>query len=354
MLDKLKAHPAIAIMVVSAVILTTVVTIAVVGNTPTETNTEDASQDEDTSVGQRETLDQAPDNENSVQKPPKEEEPVSVSETPVVFEPPRANLLPLNWHELSSAEKIALNPFDCPADENNIVNLSAEDGRCLEATTAENQSEDPPLMVEDPEINASDSFNFSTAYLDLEIRLEGLECISISELAKGRENHDLESVLNNFKKYKNDFNSLSSSEKWELLRMADAFEYLGNFQNYLSESQSLSVNLDNITSYLTQYKECLLGLTIRNVGEDSIFSDGCGLDMDDYVSLVDDYNQTYQTKYLGPGFACTEAEVPFPNGATDRARVYFVLPADRQVATYIFSNGDASIGIAGFDTETEN
>ena len=39
--------------------------------------------------------------------------------------------LPANWHQLTLAEKTALNPLDCPPDEEGFVHLRADNGECL-------------------------------------------------------------------------------------------------------------------------------------------------------------------------------------------------------------------------------
>ncbi len=39
------------------------------------------------------------------------------------------------WENLSPQAKTSLNPFNCPADENNVVHLSAETGECLVSDT---------------------------------------------------------------------------------------------------------------------------------------------------------------------------------------------------------------------------
>ncbi len=51
------------------------------------------------------------------------------------------NLLLADWDRLTSAEKIARNPYNCPADENNKINLNPENGQCLKSSDETEGSE---------------------------------------------------------------------------------------------------------------------------------------------------------------------------------------------------------------------
>ena len=57
-------------------------------------------------------------------------------------EPLKQVTLPENWDELTAAEKIALNPYNCPEP----TNIRADNGRCISINGAgPTPEEEPPI-----------------------------------------------------------------------------------------------------------------------------------------------------------------------------------------------------------------
>lgn len=61
----------------------------------------------------------------------------------------KTSTLPDNWNQLTLAEKTALNPYDCPEDENSDINIDEETGQCLESSVQTPVSTPP---VSNPDI----------------------------------------------------------------------------------------------------------------------------------------------------------------------------------------------------------
>ena len=177
--------------------------------------------------------------------------------------------------------------------------------------------------------------------MDLKITVGDLECIPISNLVKYHsDNQNLAQTLTDAEKYQEGLDSLPEAERSRLLHFGNALEYVKNFKDYLDEME-INTSTDNLAQQLEKYKECILVITAENTGEDSSFSNSCGLSLEDYVYVVDnEHNQAYYPKYIGPGFACTEAIEPFPTGAIKKTAVFFLLPDEAKITTATFTGNE--------------
>lgn len=254
-----------------------------------------------------------------------------------VINPP-AEGLPANWHQLTDREKTALNPFDCPADENGVIHLSSETGECLQAKSDE---EPPEEETSEPAMEDKPSFNFGETFLydeNSEIRVNGLSCQSLDsiKLHAGQANLTLDQFLEKhgekYEEYKLSPSALYFDRGDIPIWHFTYFEYLHNLEKYLWSEGALQGG--DFRAQLANYSDCKLEMTLKNVGPDSYFPDGCrDWSSGKSFSLVGE-QQTYGRKSrdrLRPGYACTMAIVPFPNGAKEVNVVSFVVNADDEI-----------------------
>lgn len=248
------------------------------------------------------------------------------------------------WGNLSSRAKTSLNPFDCPANEYNIVHLSAETGECLVSDT-ETETELPVTIPDNALIvSLGEAFIYSE---DSEVTVTGLSCVNLefftlpidSDLTLGRV---LSEKPDEYAKYKADSYALLNEYFEQNLNFAylEYYAYLSSFEDYLAD-EGRAVD-GGLAEQLIEYLACDISVTLKNIGEDSTFSDGCGLRFDKPVSLVGQrriYGESHRNR-LYEGIACTQALVDFPTGATDRDTVSFIVRSADQITEILVQGPD--------------
>ena len=242
---------------------------------------------------------------------------------------------PNNWQNLSLAQKTALNPYNCPI-ENHQLRFNQTDGSCLdESAVAQLASVSPDLETVNRNHKLSIKFHSTSLSID---KLE-LQCSIIEQTIKAlSKTEDLTSLKEGYKRYITyDSEFINQLYQQHQTRLINAFDYINNLQQYLYTNNP-SINKDNIWDYLDRYQDCQVSMQAENIGQDSSFSNLCGLNLDDEVSALDDQNHVYDSQYIGPAFACADAIKPFPKGAKEKTAVYFVLPVNRQISYLIFTD----------------
>ena len=251
------------------------------------------------------------------------------------------------WQNLAPRQKTALNPLDCPTDEDDIVRLSAETGECLgDVEDDENAEVEPTAVVPDDAsfVGLGEAFMYSA---DSEVTVTGLSCVNLefftlpisSDLTLGQ---ILSEKADEYARYKADSYALLNEYFEKNLNFAylEYYAYLNSFEEYLAVEGS-AVDGD-LAEQLIEYLICDVSVTLKNIGEDSTFSDGCGLRFDKPVSLVGQemiYGELYRNR-LYDGIACTQARVDFPTGATDSDVVSFIVSSKYQITEILVQNPD--------------
>lgn len=266
--------------------------------------------------------------------------------------------LPANWDQLSEAEKIAANPRNCQPDSNGAIQLDLETGDCraVPASDDEDEANNPP--DQQPPDRAGLGFNqkflVNLEGLRLEVKLTGFECARVDRLASNRVGDKApQDIQQAFDGYNSGQPSAPGDRLSTLAAYSEAFSYLNNLQAHLSQNQARAQSTAELWQRLAGYKECLAQFEATNVGDDWTFSDGCKLDyFDRYLKAKDSQaGENYQPLYLGGGWACTQALVPFPTGDSTRARVYFTLPVEAAVDSLIVNDGQSDpVTIVGIDS----
>ncbi len=251
------------------------------------------------------------------------------------------------WQNLTPQQKTAFNPFDCPSDEEDIVRLSAETGECLGDVEDDKDEEvEPTAVVPDDAsfVRLGEAFTYS---VDSEVTITGLSCVNLefftlpisSDLTLSR---ILSEKADEYARYKADSHALLNEyfEKNLNFEYLEYYAYLKSFEEYLVDEGS-SVD-DDLVEQLINYLNCEVYVTLKNIGEDSKFSNGCGLRFDDPISLVGRqmvYGESYRNR-LYDGIVCTDAEVDFPTGATDSDVVSFIVSSKDQITEILVQNPD--------------
>ena len=260
--------------------------------------------------------------------------------------------LPGNWRELSNSEKTTLNPFDCPADADGIVHLSAETGECLEAGLAEGEEEerDDGQQINIPDdaliVSLGEAFRYDDSS---EISVRGFSCTNLEFVILNPHilNLSLGQVLrersDDYEAYKADQSALTQDyfRRDENLSYLEYFEYLQDFERWRDANISSSLS-DDLAEQLFGYLDCEISMTLKNIGEDSSFSDGCGWDFDGSLSLIGE-RQTYGQEnrdQLSVAVACTQAEVDFPTGATDDDTTSFIVSSEDAILEIVIQNAE--------------
>lgn len=287
-------------------------------------------------------------------QPPDQTAPVPAQppEAPATATDPSAapdNRLPENWDQLSEAEKIALNPFDCQPSPSGEIEIDNQTGHCrTSGNPGETNSGDqkPEQPEPGPALGFGQSFQVQIyGSLRLEMTATGFDCQPVDQQAlryvRGKTQAEIQTAFD-------DYNSGQPSSPGErisvLATYSSAFSYLDNFKRHLGpEAPPTTAGL---WQELTRHKECQAGFRATNIGDLWTFSDGCGLDFDDYLAAVDSQGRTHQPLYLGEGWACTQALVPFPTGETIETGVYFTLPIDRQISSLVVDDGQSRLVIS--------
>ena len=250
--------------------------------------------------------------------------------------------LPDDWDQLSEPQKLALNPFNCPPDVGGNIRINVATGECL--ANDHHSNEDPPdqppseQLAQTTSINLNQSFALDIRQLELEVVAENFSCNLLSALVS-QQTPDLtaEAVQAAFDEYQTGLYTLPQDRRWELIGISGALDYMVNLKQYLGQEGSESISTADIWQNLTEYKECIVRLTAKNVGPDSKFSNGCGLSLDDYVTARSN-DRSYQPQYLGQGWACTQAEVPFLTGDSTQLQVIFSLPAKTEITALVIED----------------
>ena len=246
---------------------------------------------------------------------------------------PGARILPDDWEQLTIEQKMELNPYDCPSDSDG-VRLDPDTGACLRKEPEEPEPRQP-AAPELRQVGMDQEFELVIHRRELALSAESFRCTPLPEvlLAAGG-GHGLDEILDAFESYGYNYSLVFDDDVWPLVRnMAYALEYLDNFARHLGETDAAKIR-----AALDGYKECTLTLTARNAGADSSFSDGCGLDISDQTEAIAASNDRHDAKYVGPGYACTQAEVPFLSNEVVKTVVYFLLPAEAEI-TYLELTG---------------
>lgn len=176
--------------------------------------------------------------------------------------------------------------------------------------------------------------------LELEITFLGIDCQPLSELAAQFVGDKTPAEIQAaFEKYEQGVSTLPQDEAWELYDIAGALDYMVNLKNHLGQTQpGAAIDSGSIYQSLGLYKECVVSLTAKNQGQDSVFSNGCGLTIDSYVTANDDQGQQHRPLYLGSAIACTEAEVPFVAGDSVETGVVFSLLLETELSSITIQN----------------
>ena len=263
-------------------------------------------------------------------------------------DPDPSDELPAHWDQLAFTEKTELNPLNCNL-ETEVVD--ADDGSCQPRPV------EPAVEVSEVELNQA--FVLRARRLELEVVATGFDCQPVVDLAReGAANPS--AILAAFNRYEDQSVSLSPGERLDILAdFANAFEYLRNFDDhvYRDGPGDEAPTAAEIWQVMGQHKQCHLALTAKNVGADSSFSDGCGPNLDShFAALSSGPDQTHQPLYLGPGWACTQAIVPFPTGDTTRTTIIFTVPTATQITavTASHSQTEAAVTIIGLDSSVES
>ena len=254
-------------------------------------------------------------------------------------QPPISDRLPEGWDSLTSQQKTALNPFDCPVDEKGFVYLSAETGECLEAPDDEDEiAEELPRedLSEAQVVGLGEAFNYDD---NSEVSVTGLECVNLEFFVPFA---DAESTVGQFlseretdyERYKTDSYMLVGEYMDQDRDLIDLeyYQYLLSFEEYLADSSLLSAD-ESLAQQFIEYQICKVTVTLKNIGEDSSFADGCELRFAEPVSLVSQ-QIVYGSENRGQLYddeVCTQAEVPFPQGATSSDIVSFIASSEHRI-----------------------
>ena len=246
------------------------------------------------------------------------------------FEPPETapatdggGQLPANWHQLTAAEKTALNPLDCPPDANGFIHLRDDNGKCLEPEEENIEDEDQPETPPKPGIDQAVLGRPFAYSQDLNVIVNSLVCRQANE---GIENPTLEGFWTDagaiYKKYVNRNGEKQAPDDGR----SEAFE-------------------TDAERYTDPFQKCRLVLTGINTGSDSYLPDGCGLSFERSAILVG-RQKKYQALPLER--ICTKNIIDFPNGASNEDTLFFTVDDEDEITEIIVRNpfGDEKYSIA--------
>ena len=235
--------------------------------------------------------------------------------------------LPEDWDQLTGLEKVALNPFNCPADNENIIRLSAETGQCLEIVDDENvevedEGEDNARMIGQPFV-----LQFEDG-LVLEVTTD-TRCTPVEEIYQRTDSFGQDRVSSAF------FSYLLKSNLLTPPGLADQEEL--NLSDDLTREDFLA----HANLYPTNF--CSLSRQYKNVGEDYISSSSCdfsSLHSLSSITLIDNNGNQHESYYVFPSadVNCAPGPWVFPAGHTARSYPdYWFLSDDFSVSQFVFS-----------------
>ncbi len=306
-----------------------------------DTSTTQEATDEDTTSqtgDEDDTEDNDADEDNQSALP---EEPQPVPQP--VPDPVQAGVLPVNWSQLSPTEKTALNPFECPADENGIIYLSAETGECLAGSSAEMEDEDD--MTPTTLVRLGEAFQYDD---NSEVTVTGLSCINLYLIDHlGPMPQSLASILEDkadeYIRFKSDLKTLLMEYSDQGLNLGDFeyFEYFSSLEKYLIE-KGLMAPGDDLLEQLINYLNCEVSVTLKNIGADRSFSSGCGLYFVEPISLMSQevlYGAESRDIVRFHQF-CTTALVPFPSGDSAKTIISFIVSSEDDITSILVRGPD--------------
>ncbi len=230
--------------------------------------------------------------------------------------------LPTDWHQLTVAEKIALNPLDCPPDKNDFVHVRADNGRCLESEQADTASEDQPETSPEPSIDQAFLGQRFTYSHNLDVIVSSWVCGHAAEIMN---NPILEGSLTNSDAIYQEY------DLWNEITQPDngGRNDAGNSNSERSPNPS---------------QKCRAVLTGINTGSDRYLPDGCGLSFERSVTLV---GQQKKYKALPTDRLCTRNTIDFPHGARNQDILFFDIDAKDKMKEIIVSDqlGDKKYSI---------
>ena len=310
---------------------------------PTSSSAESAQPNETPTPEPTNQADDQTDNQvTPAPKPPIIQEPVTQPLAPPLNNPvvppvinqPETPTPEPSWKQLTSLEQIALNPHNCLADNQQRL-LFTDDGHCQQPSS---RPASPNASLRS--LNYEQAFTFNSPPLNLtalELQFQAPICQTITaefaDLSRQQELEDLKVLYTQY--VNNDFSFIQDLSKTKRLYLIDAFSYLNNLQLYLNRQQS-TINSDTIWSALSDYQHCQIAVEARNVGQASNFNNGCGLDLHQFATAIDDQQRLHPSHYLGPTLACVQAIQPFPAGDSVQTKLGFIVPQQTTIGHLIF------------------
>lgn len=310
-----------------------------------DTQTTQETPDETSTVGadQKDEDDDVAEPENPPPGPGPEPEP-----TPSPFE---AGVLPADWDQLTPAEKTGLNPFNCPTHENDIIYLSAETGECLDAPIEEEVIYEVVLPPDLIDVQFGEAFVYDP---DSEVTVTGLDCVNLEffNIDENGLNLTLGQILANkaadYVKFKADSGALFEeySEQSMDLSYFAYYEHLRSLENYLID-RGLMLPGGDLAQKLINHLNCKVSVQLKNIGEDSYFPDGCGLQFARPVSLIGQralYGAESRNLFV-MNKLCTKDIVDFPNGNTAKDVVSFIVSSEDDITGFLIQSPTAAFRV---------
>ena len=309
--------------------------------TPDETSTTGVDQDDVTEPDKKD--DDVAEPGNPAPEPEPEPEP-----TPSPFE---TGVLPADWDQLTPAEKTELNPFNCPAHENEIIYLSAETGECLDAPIEEKVIDEVVLPADLIDVEFGKAFVYDS---DSEVAVTGLDCVNLEvfNIDENGLNLTLGQILANkaadYLKFKENASALFeeySEQNMDLSYLA-YYEYLQSLENYLMD-RGLMLPGDDLAQELFNHLNCKVSVELKNIGEDYYFPNGCGLNFAQPISLIGQralYGAESRERVI-INESCTQAPVDFPNGDTAHDIVSFIVSSEDDITGFLIQSPTAAFRV---------
>ena len=290
----------------------------------------------------------APETAGESAGPTPEQDPTETE--PVLESRQNSSRLPDNWDQLSLPQKTDLNPFDCPADENDVTHIDDKTGECLPAVItrqpeSEDQNPQPPTNPKTDGYRIGQPFAASLGPLDLELTVNRFNCRRLDKVVLGlARNETAERIQNAFDRYRQNGSSLFfSGERDSLIKFAGAIAYLDSFRRHLGPSGP--ADTAGLWAKLSGYQECLASLGLVNTGDDFTFPDSCPPDLNSHFVAIDSNQNRHRPRYLGSGVACAKVETPYPTGDKTKTSVYFTTKAEVDIVTLVVGGDQAEISV---------